>query len=170
MVRINGSMELSAHLCAAVRSLIMNFVSPLSGILARPVGVALAVALAIVPSSAGASETLLERWYSALFAVDRPAIEALLDERAVIELRDLGVTQTKAEFIAALDEWEEIARDANLAWQLDPEAEASDFKATALVCYRFSDNELMIREAFSFENALIVRSVQTTIGESCDDF
>lgn len=148
----------------------MNFASPLSGFLARPVGVALAVTLAIAPSSVQASEALLERWYAALFAVDRPAIEELLDDQAMIELEDLGVTQTKAEFIAALDEWEEIARDTNLAWQLDPETEASDIQATALVCYRFSDNELMIREAFSFENALIVRSVQSTIGESCDDF
>ncbi|WP_299869284.1 nuclear transport factor 2 family protein [uncultured Hoeflea sp.] len=148
----------------------MNFASPLSGILARTVGLALIAALAIAPSSVQASEALLERWYAALFAVDRPAIEALLDERAVIELEDLGVTQTKAEFITALDEWEVIAGDANLAWQLDPEAEASDIQATALVCYRFTDNELMIREIFNFENALIVRSVQTTIGESCDDF
>lgn len=148
----------------------MNFASPLSGYLTHPACVALIVALAIVPSSVRAGEALLDRWYTALFDVDRPAIEALLDEQAVIELEDLGVTQTRAEFIAALDEWEEVARDANLAWQLDPETEASDVQATALVCYRFTDNELLMREAFSFENDLIVRSVQTTIGESCDDF
>jgi hypothetical protein len=36
------------------------------------------------------------------------------------------VTQTKAEFIEALDEWEDaIAQNANLAWQLEEEAEAS---------------------------------------------
>lgn len=114
--------------------------------------------------------SLLERWYTALFDINRAAIADLLADAAVIELTDLGVTQTKPEFIEALDEWEEITATANLAWQMDPDANANETEATALVCYQFVDNELLMREAFSFENGKIIRSLQTTVGESCEEF
>lgn len=136
----------------------------------RPLGLVLVAALAIWPVSARAGEALLDRWYAALADVDRPAIAALLDEHAVVRLQDLGVTQTKAEFIASMDEWEEIASDANLAWRIDPDAEVSATEATALVCYRFTDNELLTRESFKFANARITESAQTTMGETCPGF
>jgi hypothetical protein len=77
---------------------------------------------------ARADDALLERWYAALFDADREAISELLSDDATIRLEDLGVTQTKTEFIAALDEWEEIVQTANFAWQIDAEA-AQDAKS-----------------------------------------
>ncbi|WP_322988675.1 nuclear transport factor 2 family protein [Hoeflea sp.] len=131
-----------------------------------------ATMLFAIPAVAGAqkSSSLLERWYTALFDVNRVALTDLLAEDAKIELGDLEVIQTKKEFVEALDEWEEIAATANFAWQLDPEAKIDDTTATALVCYQFPENELLIREAFTFEGGKIIHSVQTTVDESCDEF
>lgn len=117
-----------------------------------------------------AQNLLLDRWYTALFDVNRLAIADLLAEDAVITLEDLGVTQTKAEFIDALDEWEEAVENANLAWQLEVDTEADATTASVLVCYQFPDNEMMIREVFGFRDAKIVSSVQTTVGDSCENF
>lgn len=120
--------------------------------------------------SARAENGILERWYTALFDVDREALSELLAEEAVIQLEDLGVTQTKAEYIASLDEWEEIAANTNFAWQIDAEAPQDADQATALVCYQFPDNDLMMREVFSFGNGKITGSVQSAVGDTCEEF
>ncbi|MEP3436981.1 MAG: nuclear transport factor 2 family protein [Hoeflea sp.] len=131
---------------------------------------ALAMVATVSVSSAFAQSSLLDRWYTALFDVNRVAIADLLADDAVIELEDLGVTQTKAEFIEALDEWEDIVKTANLAWQLEEGAPVDEAKATVLVCYQFPDNELTIRETFAFRDGKIIRSIQTTDSDSCENF
>lgn len=131
----------------------------------------LLVAAVLSPVSvATAQNTLLDRWYTALFDVNRVAIADLLAEDVIINLEDLGVTQTKAEFIESLDEWEEVAKNANLAWQLEEDAEVGPNEASVLVCYQFPDNEMMIREVFGFRDSKITSSVQTTVGDSCENF
>jgi len=130
----------------------------------------LAFGALLAVSSATAQSSLLDRWYTALFDVNRVAIADLLAEDAIINLEDLGVTQTKAEFIEALDEWEDVAKNANLAWQLEEGTEADATKASVLVCYQFPDNEVMIREVFGFRDTKIISSVQTTVGDSCENF
>jgi len=131
----------------------------------------LLVVTALLPVSlASAQNTLLDRWYTALFDVNRLAIADLLAEDVVINLEDLGVTQTKAEFIESLDEWEDVVKNANLAWQLEEGAEVNENEASVLVCYQFPDNELMIREVFGFRETKIISSVQTTVGDSCENF
>jgi hypothetical protein len=124
--------------------------------------------LSVAPASA--QNILLDRWYTALFDVNRVAIADLLADDVVISLEDLGVTQTKAEFIESLDEWEEVAKNANLAWQLEEGKEAGPNEASVLVCYQFPDNEMMIREVFGFQESKIISSVQTTVGDSCESF
>ena len=121
-------------------------------------------------SLASAQNTLLDRWYTALFDVNRVAIADLLAEDVIINLEDLGVTQTKAEFIESLDEWEDVVKNANLAWQLEEGAEVGPNEASVLVCYQFPDNEMMIREVFGFRGSKIISSVQTTVGDSCENF
>ena len=121
-------------------------------------------------SLASAQNTLLDRWYTALFDVNRVAIADLLAEDVIINLEDLGVTQTKAEFIESLDEWEDVVKNANLAWQLEEVAEVGPNEASVLVCYQFPDNEMMIREVFGFRGSKIISSVQTTVGDSCENF
>ncbi|MDF1608256.1 nuclear transport factor 2 family protein [Hoeflea sp. YIM 152468] len=130
----------------------------------------LVVGVLIAASPATAQSSLLDRWYTALFDVNRVAIADLLADDAVITLEDLDVTQTKTEFIESLDEWEEVAKDANLAWQLEEGTGADATKSSVLVCYQFPDNEMMIREVFTFADGKIARSVQTTVSDSCENF
>jgi len=136
----------------------------------RPLICLLIFAAFLPVASASAQNTLLDRWYTALFDVNRVAIADLLAEDVIINLEDLGVTQTKAEFIESLDEWEEVAKNANLAWQLEEGTEAGPNEASVLVCYQFPDNEMMIREVFGFRESKIISSVQTTVGDSCENF
>ena len=136
----------------------------------RPLASALILAIFVGVPNAAAQTSLLDRWYTAMFDVNRIAIADLLADDATINLTDLGVSQTKAEFLDALDEWEEIVKTANFAWQLEDGAALDDARATALVCYQFPDKELMIREAFAFRDGKIISSNQTTVSDSCADF
>lgn len=138
--------------------------------LVRSVVSALVATLMLPVSAALAQNSLLDRWYTALFDVNRVAIADLLADDAIIKLEDLGVIQTKAEFIEALDEWEAIVKTADLAWQLEDGSPDEEATASVLVCYMFPDNELLIREVFAFREAKIISSVQTTAGESCEEF
>lgn len=126
--------------------------------------------LLLPASSALAQSSLVDRWYTALFDVNRIALTDLLAEDAVINLEDLGVTQTKAEFIEALDEWEGVVKNANLAWQIEDGTGADLTTASVLVCYQFPDNERLIREVLEFRDAKIISSVQTTVGDNCENF
>ncbi|MEQ8308599.1 MAG: nuclear transport factor 2 family protein [Hoeflea sp.] len=133
--------------------------------------VCLAAGMSVVSmASARAENGILERWYTALFDVDREALSELLADEALIQLEDLGITQTKAEYIASLDEWEEVAQNTNFAWQIDAEAPQDADQATALVCYQFPDNDLMMREVFSFGDGRITGSVQSAVGDTCEEF
>lgn len=127
--------------------------------------------LATVAARAEAPQSpVLEKWYPALFAADADALAALLTDAAEIRLDDLGIVQTKAEFLESLDEWKESTEGADFDWKLAPDAPVNAMEATALVCYRFPSNELMTREVFTFENGRISGSVQTTESESCAGF
>ncbi|AKI02933.1 hypothetical protein IMCC20628_04256 [Hoeflea sp. IMCC20628] len=138
--------------------------------LVRSVVSALVLGLMLPVSAALAQSSLLDRWYTALFDINRVAIADLLADDATITLQDLGVTQTKAEFIGALDEWEDAVKDANHAWQIEENTVIDETQATVLACYQFPDNELLIREVFVFRQAKIVSSVQTNVADNCEEF
>ncbi|MCF6321435.1 MAG: nuclear transport factor 2 family protein [Rhizobiaceae bacterium] len=109
---------------------------------------------------------LVERWYGALGGVDRRGFEELIAEDAKIVLKDLGVEQTKSEFIAALDEWEKSTRNANIIFRYEL---IEDDSASVLVCYRFETNEQLISESFTFSNDQITGSVQEFKSDNCGD-
>ena len=46
---------------------------------------------------------IINRWYSALLVADRTELSELLAEDVRIKLDDLGVVQSKQEFIASID-------------------------------------------------------------------
>ncbi|MAY62703.1 MAG: hypothetical protein CML29_10865 [Rhizobiales bacterium] len=122
------------------------------------------------PVFAQTEAPVLEKWYPALFAADAETLGSLLSNDAEIRLEDLGITQTKAEFLESLGAWKDSIEGAAFAWKLAAGAPASATEATALVCYRFPSNELLTREVFTFAAGKITESVQTTEGESCAGF
>jgi hypothetical protein len=113
------------------------------------------------------STPVIEKWYAALAAVDRAAFESLISDSAVIELQDIGIKQTKPEFIESLDEWEDAAKGARILHKIETQ---SDGAVSVRVCYTFSGNESLNREDFKIENRMVTGSVQAKIADSCEAF
>jgi len=108
----------------------------------------------------------VERWYAALGGVSRRQFEELIADDAKIVLKDLGVEQSKQEFITALDEWENSTKNANIIFRYEA---IEDNSASVLVCYRFDSNEQLISESFTFNTSEITGSVQEFKSDNCGD-
>ena len=119
---------------------------------------------------ANAEEThagLMSRWYDALVAVDREEISALVSPDATIELKDIGVTQTGAEFVESLDEWGDAIKGGSIRHKITADT-ADTVRVT--VCYAFTSSAMMTTESFAFVDKQIVSSVQETVATHCDSF
>lgn len=116
---------------------------------------------------ARAQQNTVDDWYVALAAVDRDRLAALLDSDARIVLSDLGVEQSKAEFIAALDEWQQAVAGTTIRHRV--EGTAGDV-STVLACYAFPANAVLMRETFRLRAGLIIENVQTQVAENCDGY
>jgi hypothetical protein len=108
----------------------------------------------------------VERWFAALGRVNRRDFDKLIAEGAKIILKDLGIEQTKQEFIAALGEWNRATKNASIVYRYES---IDDGNASALVCYRFKSNEQLNLESFTFDGEQITGSVQEAKGEDCRD-
>ena len=110
---------------------------------------------------------LLSRWYDALVAVEREEISALLAPDATIELKDIGVTQTGAEFVASLDEWADAIKGGSIRHKITGDSAET---VSVVVCYSFASSAMMTSENFVFAGKQIVSSVQETIATNCGGF
>ena len=110
----------------------------------------------------------IQTWYEALGAVDRSALEDVLSDDARIDLRDLGVVQTRDEFLDSLDAWAEANKNAEILTR--PGKAAGNNGITVEVCYRFPSNEALFEETFELSGEKIARSVQQQISENCEGF
>lgn len=111
--------------------------------------------------------TVIERWYKALLIADRAGLSDLLSADARINLTDLGVVQTRQEFIASMDEWQAAAKGATIRHRLE---KSEDGVSTVIVCYDFPSNDLLTQETFAVTGERITASSQATIAENCDAF
>lgn len=109
----------------------------------------------------------VEAWYQALGSVDRRAFEGLIADGTKIILKDLGIEQSKQEFIDALDEWERSTGGATIVYRYE---DIGDDSAKVLVCYRFKSNETLTSETFTFNDTQIIGSVQEASSDSCERF
>jgi hypothetical protein len=125
----------------------------------------LALTLSALPAQA--DDALVDRWYRALLSVDRDALSSLLSDDAVIRLTDLGIDQSKSEFIASMDEWEMAVRGATIRHRI---LGTQGAVTTVLSCYDFPANDLLMRETFTLSGDLIVGNSQETVAETCDGF
>jgi hypothetical protein len=110
---------------------------------------------------------LLDRWYDALVAVEREEISALLAPEATIELKDIGVIQTNAEFVASLDEWADAIKGGSIRHRISND---SQNEVEVSVCYTFATSAMMTKETFVFSGRQIASSVQETVATNCDGF
>ncbi|QPC85873.1 DUF4440 domain-containing protein [Mesorhizobium sp. NBSH29] len=123
--------------------------------------------LAVLQAPVQAQADVIARWFAALEKADAPALDALMSDDAVVVLDDIDVEQSKAEFLASMEQWKESVGDAKIRYRLDgTEGEVS----TVLVCYDFPSNDMMIREAFTLEAGKVRESRQSHVADDCDAF
>jgi hypothetical protein len=130
-------------------------------------GAIIALLLGTCCPAAIAQQSVIDDWYAALAVPDWSRLDALLAPDARIRLTDLGVEQSKAEFITALDEWETAVAGATIRHRL----EATDGETTTvLACYDFPANDVLMRELFRIRNGSIVENEQAVVAEDCGGY
>lgn len=107
------------------------------------------------------------KWFDALRSADRNGFEAVLAGNAEVDLRYLGILQTRAEFIESLDAWGDAIKEGEV---LTKTISADAATAIVDVCYRFPSNEKVNRETFTIEADKIVRVVQEESAQTCQGF
>jgi hypothetical protein len=128
-------------------------------------GALAALVLLSQPARADAAADLLTRWFTALQAADAAALELLLDDGAEIRLNDLDLVQTKAEFLASMDEWQDAIDGGSITHRIL--ATEPDGVVAAHVCYRFLGSEQLNAERFTLRAGRIAISDQTAIADTC---
>ncbi|MES0200628.1 nuclear transport factor 2 family protein [Mesorhizobium sp. M0011] len=127
---------------------------------------AAALLIAIIAARAD-DRALISRWYSALLVADRTELSDLLADDVHIKLDDLGIVQSKQEFIASIDEWKGAVAGAAIRHRVE---KSEGGVTTVVACYDFPNNDMLMHETFAVSDNRITASSQATIAENCDGF
>lgn len=127
---------------------------------------AAALLIAIVAARAD-DGAIISRWYSALLVADRTELADLLADDVRIKLDDLGIVQSKQEFIASLDEWKGAVAGATIRHRVE---KSEGGVTTVIACYDFPDNDMLMQETFAVTDNHITASSQAAIAENCEGY
>jgi hypothetical protein len=107
---------------------------------------------------------ILKLWYDRLGVADASGLAVLLTDDATVQLQDLGVAQSKQEFLDSMDEWAASVAGAHIRYRVETIGADS---ARVLACYDFPSNDVLMREVFHMSDGLISGIVQTEAARSC---
>ncbi|TIV61175.1 MAG: nuclear transport factor 2 family protein [Mesorhizobium sp.] len=110
---------------------------------------------------------IIDRWYSALLVADRTELADLLADDVRMKLDDIGVVQTKEDFIASIDEWQGAVAGAAIRHRIE---KSENGETTVLACYDFPSNDTLMRETFTVAGGRIVASTQTAVAQDCSGY
>jgi len=110
---------------------------------------------------------VIDRWYSALLVADRTELSELLSDDVRMKLDDLGVVQTKQDFIASIDEWQGAVAGATIRHRIE---KSENGETTVLACYDFPSNDMLMRETFTVAGGRITASTQTAVAQDCSAY
>lgn len=127
---------------------------------------AAALLIAIVAARAD-DGAIISRWYSALLVADRTELADLLADDVRIKLDDLGVVQSKQEFITSLDEWKGAVAGAAIRHRIK---KSEGGVTTVIACYDFPNNDMLMQETFAVADNRITASSQAAIAENCEAY
>lgn len=119
------------------------------------------------PSFAETADETITRWYAMLVAANEDGLAKLLSDKAVIKLEDIGITQSKTEFLGTMSEWRIAIAGGGIRHKV--EKTAGDV-TTVLACYDFADNDILIRETFQIDDGVIIGNTQARVGEDCNAY
>ena len=128
--------------------------------------VAAALLFSIIPVHAD-DGAINSRWYSALLVADRTELSDLLADDVRIKLDDLGIVQSKQEFIASIDEWQGAVAGAEIRHRIE---KSEGGVTTVIACYDFPNNDMLMQETFAVTDNRITASSQAAIAENCDGY
>ncbi|TPJ60120.1 nuclear transport factor 2 family protein [Mesorhizobium sp. B2-7-1] len=110
---------------------------------------------------------IIDRWYSALLVADRTELSDLLSDDVRMKLDDIGVVQSKQDFIASIDEWQGAVAGAAIRHRVEKSEKG---ETTVLACYDFPSNDTLMRETFIVAGNRIVASTQTAVAQDCSGY
>ncbi len=110
---------------------------------------------------------IIDRWYSALLVADRTELADLLADDVRMKLDDIGVVQTKRDFIASIDEWQGAVAGAAIRHRIE---KSENGETTVLACYDFPSNDTLMRETFTVAGGRIAASTQTAVAQDCSAY
>ena len=110
---------------------------------------------------------IIDRWYSALLVADRTELSDLLADDVRMKLDDIGVVQTKQDFIASIDEWQGAVAGAAIRHRVE---KRENGQTTVLACYDFPNNDTLMRETFTVAGGRITASTQTAVAQDCSAY
>lgn len=122
--------------------------------------------ISIVRASAD-DGAIIDRWYSALLVADRTELSDLLSDDVRMKLDDIGVVQSKQDFIASIDEWQGAVAGAAIRHRIEKSEKG---ETTVLACYDFPSNDTLMRETFIVAGNRIVASTQTAVAQDCSGY
>jgi hypothetical protein len=117
--------------------------------------------------AAADDKAVVDAWYAALLKADRGQLAQLLADDAVVKLEDLGLEQSRGDFIGSMDEWATAVEGAQIRHKLEKD---DGGVATVIACYDFPDNDILMRETFRIAGDKIAESTQVTVADNCDAF
>ena len=127
---------------------------------------AAALLIAIIAARAD-DRAIISRWYSALLVADRTELSDLLADDVRIKLEDLGIVQSKQEFIASIDQWKGAVAGAAIRHRIE-KTEAG--VTSVIACYDFPSNDMLMQETFAISGNRITASSQAALAESCEGY
>ncbi|UCI30609.1 nuclear transport factor 2 family protein [Mesorhizobium sp. B4-1-4] len=133
----------------------------------RSVSLTAAALLAAISAARADDGAIINRWYSALLVADRTELSELLADDVRIKLDDLGVVQSKQEFIVSIDEWKSAIAGAAIRHRIE---KSEGGVTTVIACYDFPDNDMLMQETFAVTDNRITASSQAAIAENCDGY
>jgi hypothetical protein len=133
----------------------------------RSIALAAAALLFSIVSARADDGALIGRWYAALLVADRTELSDLLADDVRIKLDDLGVVQTKQEFIASIDDWKGAVAGAEIRHRIE---KTEGGVTTVIACYDFPNNDMLMQETFAISDNRITASSQAAIAENCDGY
>ncbi|MBL1405265.1 MAG: hypothetical protein COC17_01760 [Hyphomicrobiales bacterium] len=140
----------------------------LKSFLAKIVSLGLILGLLVLSTVVSVSQDNLpdtvQSWFDGLRTANAATFEEILTHNALIELGDLGISQTKSEFIASLDEWKHVHKGTVINTKL---ASSENALIEVNVCYKFPSNEVYNRETFELIDGKISKSIQEKISNTC---
>jgi len=126
-----------------------------------------ALALLALPTQAATDEQTINQWYAMLVGANAQGLGNMLADNATIRLLDVNMTQTKAEFLATMDDWRTQVAGAGIRHRIEGR-DGDTF--TVVACYDFAENDILMRETFVIKDGLIADNSQARIATDCNNF